>query len=69
MSEILQLTNVVKEAACDIYKELGAGYNETIYEEAMALELRQYKINYDVEKILRYSTRVSKLAFIDLILL
>ena len=50
MSEISQLINVVKESACDIYKGLGAGYNETIYEEAMALEFRERKINYDVEK-------------------
>ncbi len=50
MSEISQLINVVKESACDIYKGLGAGYNEAIYEEAMALEFRERKINYDVEK-------------------
>jgi len=50
MSEISQLINVVKESACNIYTELGAGYNETVYEEAMALELRLREINYDVEK-------------------
>ena len=50
MSEISQLINVIKESACDIYKELGGGYNETVYEESMALELRQRGINYDVEK-------------------
>ena len=50
MSEILQLINIVKEASCAIYKELGAGYNETIYEEALAVEFRARKIKYDVEK-------------------
>jgi len=50
MSEISQLINVVKESSCDIYKGLGAGYNESIYEEDMALEFRARKINYDVEK-------------------
>ena len=50
MSEISQLINILKESACDIYKGLVAGYNETIYEEAMALELRLRRINYDVEK-------------------
>jgi len=50
MSEILQLINIVKEASCAIYKELGAGYNETVYEEAMAVEFRARKIKYDVEK-------------------
>jgi len=49
MSEISQLINVVKESACDIYKELGAGYNETIYEEALAVEFRARKIKYNVE--------------------
>ena len=49
MSEILQLINIVKEASCNIYKELGAGYNETVYEEAMAVEFRERKIKYNVE--------------------
>ena len=49
MSEILQLINIVKEAACDIYKELGAGYNETVYEEALAVEFRARKLKYNVE--------------------
>ena len=50
MSETLQLINIVKEASCAIYKELGAGYNETVYEEALAVEFRARKIKYDVEK-------------------
>ena len=50
MSEVLQLINIVKEASCAIYKELGAGYNETVYEEALAVEFRARKIKYDVEK-------------------
>jgi len=50
MGEIGQLINIVKDAANVIYKELGAGYNEEIYEAAMAIELRQRKLNYDVEK-------------------
>ena len=49
MSEILQLINSVKEASCDIYKELGAGYNETVYEEALAVEFRTRKLKYSVE--------------------
>ncbi len=50
MSEIVQLMSIVKEAACNIYKELGAGYNEPIYEEAMAIEFRNRGIAYEVEK-------------------
>jgi len=50
MSEIIQLINIIKDASCAIYKELGAGYNETVYEEALAVEFRVRKIKYDVEK-------------------
>jgi len=50
MGEVNQLIDFVKIAATEIYKELHAGYNETIYEEAMAIELREHRIQYDVEK-------------------
>jgi len=50
MSQIQQLLNIVKEASCAIYKDLGAGYNESVYEEALAVEFRERKIKYDVEK-------------------
>jgi len=50
MGEINQLLKFVKIAACDVYKELGAGYNESVYEEAMAVEFRNHRIEYDVEK-------------------
>ena len=39
-----------KDAAREIYKELGGGYLEGIYEESMAIELRERKINYEVER-------------------
>ena len=44
------LIEEIKNAAREIYKELGAGYNEEIYEEAIAIELRQRKISYEVER-------------------
>ena len=44
------LIQEIKNAATEIYKELGAGYNEEIYEEAIAVELRQRKISYEVER-------------------
>ena len=50
MGEINQLIEYVKIAADAIYKELGAGYNESIYEEAMAIEFRNRGITYEVEK-------------------
>ncbi len=44
------LIRFVKIAATDVYRELHAGYNESIYEEAMAVEFRERDIKYDVEK-------------------
>lgn len=48
--DMVELKNQVKESAEEIYRELGAGYNESIYEEALAFELRQRKIPYEVER-------------------
>ncbi|MGI0011505.1 MAG: GxxExxY protein [Nitrosopumilaceae archaeon] len=45
-----QLIEEIKKFAIEIYRELGAGYEETIYEEAMAIELRNKKIPYEVER-------------------
>jgi len=50
MTEVEQLICVVKDAGREIYKVLGAGYNEVIYEEAMAIEFRERELEYDVEK-------------------
>jgi len=44
------IINQVKDCAREIYKELGGGYLENVYEEAMAIELRERNISYDVEK-------------------
>jgi len=48
--DVVELKNHVKVAAKQIYHELGAGYNEMIYEEAMAVEFRERKIPYEVER-------------------
>ena len=48
--DMVELKNQVKESAKEIYQELRAGYNESIYEEALAVELRQRKIPYEVER-------------------
>ena len=45
-----KLITQVKDAAKVIYVELGGGYLENIYEEAMAIELRERKIPYEVER-------------------
>jgi len=48
--DLVELKNQIKESAKEIYRELGAGYNESIYEEALAFELRQRNIPYEVER-------------------
>ncbi len=39
----------IKKFAKEVYKGLGEGYNESVYGEALALELRRAKIDYNVE--------------------
>ena len=45
-----QLIEEIKKFAIEIYRELGAGYEEAIYEEAMAIELRNKNIPYEIER-------------------
>ncbi len=44
-----EIIKKVKKFAKEVYKILGAGYNETVYEEALGLEMRKAKIDYDIE--------------------
>ena len=44
-----EIIKKIKEFAIEVYKILGAGYNEMVYEEALAIEMRRAKIDYDVE--------------------
>ena len=44
-----EIIKKIKEFAVEVYKILGAGYNECVYEEALALEMRKAKIDYDIE--------------------
>ena len=45
-----KLIDEVKSCAIEVYKALGAGYDEKIYQEAMAVEFRRRKIPYEVER-------------------
>ena len=47
--EVNELIEQIKTASKQVYKELGSGYDESIYEEAMAIELRERGIPYEVE--------------------
>jgi len=48
--DVIHLVEQVRKASDEVYKALGAGYNESIYEEALSIELRQRKIPYEVER-------------------
>ncbi len=44
-----EIIDNIKKFAIEVYKILGAGYNETVYEEALALEMRRAEMEYDIE--------------------
>ena len=44
-----EIAKKIKKFTVEVYKILGAGYNESVYEEALAVEMRRAKISYDVE--------------------
>ena len=50
IKEANEMRDKVKECAALIYKTLSGGYLETVYEESMAIELREHKIEYEVER-------------------
>jgi len=45
-----ELMAAIEKAAKEVYDVLGPGYIETIYEEAMAVELRRNSIPYEIER-------------------
>ncbi len=48
--DVNTLVEQVGKSSYEVYHELGAGYNESIYEEALAVELREKNIPYEVER-------------------
>lgn len=50
LKEANKMRDKVKECAKLIYETLGGGYLETVYEESMAIELREHNIEYEVER-------------------
>lgn len=46
------MTNKIKKLAKDVFKELGSGYDECVYEKAMEVSLRLEKIHYENQRIL-----------------
>ena len=48
--EIEHLVEEISAAATEVYSALKAGYAETIYEEAMAVELEERGLSYELER-------------------
>ena len=46
------MLNKIKQLAQNVFKELGSGYSEEIYEKAMEVALRLEKIHYENQRIL-----------------
>ncbi len=55
--KIKKLINEVKKCARDVYKELGPGWNEGVYQQAMEVGLREKGIDYEDQRILPISYR------------
>ncbi len=53
MLEHEELTGKIIAAAIRVHKELGPGYVESIYEEALALELQLAGISFERQKLVR----------------
>lgn len=55
--KIKKLINTVKNCAKDVYDELGAGWPEKVYQQAMEVALREKRIDYEDQRILPISYR------------
>ena len=48
--EMEKIVDEVTDCANEVYKTLGADYDEKIYQEAMAIEFRKRNLNYGIER-------------------
>lgn len=53
--EVKKLINKVKGCAKDVYNELGAGWNEKVYQRALEVALRENRIDYEDQRVLPIS--------------
>lgn len=50
--EIKNLINKVKQCSKDVYEELGAGWSESVYQQALEVALREKGIDYEDQRVL-----------------
>ena len=50
-----QLITEIIECAKRIRRQLGPGFLEKVYKNAMVVELRKLKLNFETEKLIKYS--------------
>lgn len=53
--EVEKLIKKVKKCAKEVYKELGAGWNEKVYQQALEVALRGENIDYEDQRVLPIS--------------
>lgn len=53
--KIKRLINTVKNCAKDVYDELGPGWSESVYQQALEVALRENGIDYEDQRILPIS--------------
>jgi len=53
--EIQKVIKMIKNCAKEVYKELGSGWNETIYQQALEVALREKRIDYEDQRVLPIS--------------
>lgn len=53
--EIKKLINVVKKCAREVYQELGSGWPENVYQQALEVALREKRIDYEDQRVLPIS--------------
>ncbi len=53
--EIKNLINKVKRCSKDVYEELGSGWSESVYQQALEVALREKGIDYEDQRVLPIS--------------
>jgi len=53
--EIKKLIEKVKKCAKEVYKELGSGWNEKVYQQALEVASREKGIDYEDQRVLPIS--------------